>query len=87
MKIHWAAWPVRRVSIRCAKHNANRPQRTRVTLRGAEITGHPDAFREFLAAVEGRRPPASPPQDARRDLEIVLSAYTALRTDSRVAIP
>ena len=62
-------------------------QRVRVSLRGAEGTGHADAFREFLAAVEEQRPPASPPQDARRDLEIVLCAYNALRTGMRTAIP
>ena len=61
-------------------------QRVRVELRGAEGTGHADAFREFLAAVSERRPPASPPEDARRDLEIVLRAYRALETGERVAI-
>jgi predicted dehydrogenase len=62
-------------------------QRIRVRLRGAEGTGHADAFREFLSAVENRRPPASPPRDARRDLEIVLCAYRSLASGVRIPIP
>jgi predicted dehydrogenase len=62
-------------------------QRVRVKLPGAEGTGHADAFREFLAAVSEQRPPASPPEDARRDLEIVLRAYAALHTGQRAVIP
>jgi predicted dehydrogenase len=62
-------------------------QRVRVILPGADGTGHAEAFREFLSAVEETRPLASPPDDARRDLEIVLSAYRALATGHRTAIP
>jgi predicted dehydrogenase len=62
-------------------------QRVRVTLRGAEGTGHAGALREFLSAVEEQRAPASPPEDARRDLEIVLCAYRALGSGTRTLVP
>ena len=43
-------------------------------------------IREFLAAVAEQRAPASLPRDARRDLEIVLRGYDALREESWVDI-
>jgi predicted dehydrogenase len=57
-----------------------RPQfgRIRISLPEKEGSGYPGEFREFLAAVAEEREPASPPEDGRRDLEIVLGCYDAL---------
>lgn len=54
-------------------------QRDRRKLPDEDRQGYLSEVREFLAAVAEGREPASPPQDARRDLEIVLSAYSALQ--------
>jgi predicted dehydrogenase len=65
-----------------------RPQfgRVRISLPGKEASGYQAEVREFLAAVAEDREPASPPEDARRDLEIVLSAYEALAQKQRVQV-
>ncbi len=65
-----------------------RPQygRVRISLRDKEGSGYLGEVREFLAAVADERQPASPPEDARRDLEIVLHCYDALATHTRVRI-
>ncbi|MGH7718099.1 MAG: flavin reductase [Gemmatimonadaceae bacterium] len=61
-------------------------QRVRVTLRDEEGTGYVAEVREFLAAVIEGRAPVTTAADARRDLEIVLSAYESLDRGERVAI-
>jgi predicted dehydrogenase/flavin reductase (DIM6/NTAB) family NADH-FMN oxidoreductase RutF len=61
--------------------------RVRVSLRDKEGSGYLGEVREFLAAVAEGREPASPPEDGRRDLEIVLHCYDALAKQTRVSIP
>jgi len=65
-----------------------RPQfgRVRISLPEKEASGYQAEVREFLAAVAEDREPASPAEDARRDLEIVLSAYEALANQRRVQV-
>jgi predicted dehydrogenase/flavin reductase (DIM6/NTAB) family NADH-FMN oxidoreductase RutF len=65
-----------------------RPQfgRLRIRLPEKEGSGYPGEIREFLAAVAEGRPPASPPEDGKRDLEIVLRCYEALQQGGRVTI-
>jgi predicted dehydrogenase/flavin reductase (DIM6/NTAB) family NADH-FMN oxidoreductase RutF len=64
------------------------PERQRVRRRIADpdCAGYVSEIREFLAAVVEKRQPASGPEDARRDLEIVLRAYDALREAAWVRI-
>jgi len=62
-------------------------QRVRRRIADEDPRGYLSEVREFLAAVGEGRPPASPPGDARRDLEIVLCAYASLREESWTAIP
>ena len=54
-------------------------QRVRHKIAGDDRQGYLTEVREFLAAVVEGREPASPPQDARRDLEIVLRSYESKR--------
>ena len=61
-------------------------QRVRVPVESPDLTGYQGEVREFLAAIAEGRPPISPPQDARRDLEIVLGAYEAAAEDRSVRI-
>lgn len=65
-----------------------RPQfgRVRISLPEREGTGYPGEIREFLAAVAEEREPASPAEDGRRDLEIVLRCYDALAKGGKVRI-
>jgi predicted dehydrogenase/flavin reductase (DIM6/NTAB) family NADH-FMN oxidoreductase RutF len=65
-----------------------RPQlgRVRISLPEKEGSGYLSEIREFLAAVTEERDPASPPEDARRDLEIVLTCYDALAKSAKVSI-
>ena len=65
-----------------------RPQygRVRVHLREKQTSGYVGEMREFLSAVVEDRPPVSPAEDARRDLEIVLYSYRALANRSLVQI-
>ncbi len=60
--------------------------RRRISLREREGSGYLGEIREFLAAVVEGREPVSPPEDARRDLEIVLRCYDALSLGARVPI-
>ena len=62
-------------------------QRLRMSLTDKEGSGYLGEMREFISAVAENRPPASPPEDARRDLEIVLYSYQALATQRAVRIP
>jgi predicted dehydrogenase/flavin reductase (DIM6/NTAB) family NADH-FMN oxidoreductase RutF len=61
--------------------------RVRMRVREGEGSGYLGEFREFLAAISEGRQPASPPEDARRDLEIVLHCYKALADRSTVPVP
>jgi len=54
-------------------------QRVRHKIAGDDRQGYLTEVREFLAAVTEGREPASPPEDARRDLEIVLRSYESIR--------
>jgi predicted dehydrogenase len=62
-------------------------QRVRIPLRQADPTGYSWEMREFLTAVIEERSPALPPEEARRDLEIVLRCYEALESARPVEIP
>lgn len=62
-------------------------QRVRRRIADEDRRGYLSEVREFLAAVGEGRSPASPPADARRDLEIVLCAYAALRDEIWTPIP
>ena len=64
-----------------------RPRFGRVRMKVSESSGYQGEFREFLAAIIEGREPASPPDDGRRDLEIVLHCYTALAEQSKVSVP
>jgi predicted dehydrogenase len=61
-------------------------QRERVKLESDDGGGYLGEIREFLAAVSEGRPPASPPEEGRRDVEIVLAAYRSKETGTKVAI-
>lgn len=65
-----------------------RPSLLRVRRRipSEDHQGYLTEAREFLAAVSEQRQPVTPPEDARRDLEIVLRAYEALERESWVEI-
>lgn len=65
-----------------------RPQmgRVRIKLADKEGSGYLGEMREFLAAVAENRPVISPPEDGRRDLEIVLAAYDSLAQQLPVEI-
>ena len=60
--------------------------RLRISLRDKEGSGYLGEVKEFFAAIVEERQPVSPPKDARRDLEIVLSSYDALSRQSSVKI-
>jgi len=62
-------------------------QRRRVALRDNDLTGYVYEVREFLSAMTEDRQPVSPPEDARRDLEIVLDGYRALDSQQWVTVP
>jgi predicted dehydrogenase len=60
--------------------------RERVRFGGAD-DGYVEQMREFLAAVEQRRPFATPPEDGYRDLEIVNCCYASLERGQPAPIP
>jgi predicted dehydrogenase len=62
-------------------------QRVRRSISDSDALGYLTEMRAFLAAVAEGRPPVSKPEDARRDLEIVLCAYQALRDGHWVSVP
>ena len=62
-------------------------QRIRRVLPDRDATGYLGEMEEFLAAVSEERLPATPATDARRDLEIILSAYRAMGQDGWADIP
>lgn len=61
-------------------------QRVRRAVPGGHEAAYLAEAREFVSAVEKQREPLSRPLDARRDLQIVLCAYDALRRESWVDI-
>jgi predicted dehydrogenase len=61
--------------------------RVRVRLSNSESSAYVAEVREFLSAVSEGRESASGPEDGRRDLEIVLRCYDALKSQSWVEIP
>jgi predicted dehydrogenase/flavin reductase (DIM6/NTAB) family NADH-FMN oxidoreductase RutF len=65
-----------------------RPQygRVRTHVSEKQSSGYVGEMREFLAAVVDDRPPVSPAEDARRDLEIVLYSYRALANRTPIRI-
>jgi myo-inositol 2-dehydrogenase / D-chiro-inositol 1-dehydrogenase len=62
-------------------------QQVRRSVKDADPTGYRGEFEEFMAAVSEDRPPVTLPQDARRDLEIVLAAYASLESGVPTLIP
>jgi predicted dehydrogenase len=62
-------------------------QQVRRSVKDDDPTGYRGEFEEFMAAVSENRPPVTPPQDARRDLEIVLAAYESLERGAPTTIP
>jgi len=64
-----------------------RMQRLRITLPNRDGTGYLGEMQEFLAAIAQERIPATPPEDARRDLEIILRSYEALAQGGWSEIP
>jgi predicted dehydrogenase len=61
-------------------------QRRRIALPDNDLTGYVYEVREFLSAVAEGRQPVSPPEDGRRDLEIVLDGYRALDSQQWVTV-
>lgn len=61
-------------------------QRVRIALPDREATGYVAEIREFLSAIRENREPVTGPEDARRDVEIVLPGYDALQRRDRVEI-
>jgi predicted dehydrogenase len=62
-------------------------QRIRRALPDDDPTGYRGEFREFLSAVAEARSPVTPPEDGRRDLEIVLFGYESLLTGKVTPVP
>jgi predicted dehydrogenase/flavin reductase (DIM6/NTAB) family NADH-FMN oxidoreductase RutF len=60
--------------------------RERIVLGDKEGSGYLGEFREFLAAVAEERSAVSPPQDGRRDLEIVLCCYESMTKQTSAVI-
>lgn len=61
--------------------------RVRIKVPEREGTGYADEVCEFLSAIAEERQPVTPPEDGRRDLEIVLRCYDALTQCRRADIP
>ena len=61
-------------------------QRQRIYSNSADQRGYETEFREFLAAISELRASASPPEEARRDLEILHRIYEAMRTGNWVEV-
>jgi len=62
-------------------------QRNRIKLNTRDVTGYLGEMEEFVSAVSEGRAPVTPATDGRRDLEIVMSCYEALRTGQPAIIP
>lgn len=61
-------------------------QRIRIKLKDKDHTGYLGEMQEFLAAVSESRAPVTPPEDGRRDLEIIKRCYEALAARQPVTI-
>jgi predicted dehydrogenase len=57
-------------------------QKVRRPVPDADPTGYLQEVQEFLAAIAEGRDPVSKPEDARRDVEIVLKGYRSLENDA-----
>jgi predicted dehydrogenase/flavin reductase (DIM6/NTAB) family NADH-FMN oxidoreductase RutF len=80
--------PIESLMTRLMPRRSQRRERPRrILVPGQDQTGYEAEMREFLSAVIEERQPASLPEDARRDLEIVLCGYEALARGARVSIP
>jgi len=62
-------------------------QRKRIKLEDRDGTGYLGEMQEFMAAVAEHREPVTKPEEARRDLEIVLAGYRSLEGGTWVDIP
>jgi predicted dehydrogenase len=62
-------------------------QRIRRPIKDPDPTGYLSEMQEFLAAIGEGRAPASSPRDARRDVEIVLQGYEALKKERWIVVP
>jgi predicted dehydrogenase/flavin reductase (DIM6/NTAB) family NADH-FMN oxidoreductase RutF len=61
-------------------------QRKRIALSGVYRSAYVAQMHEFLACIAEGRAPASPPEDARRDLEIVGKCYESFENRASVSI-
>lgn len=61
-----------------AKLMKPRFQRVRIGLKNEDHTGYLGEMKEFIAAVSEGRAPVTPPEDGRRDLEIITRCYESL---------
>ncbi|MBL8219078.1 MAG: Gfo/Idh/MocA family oxidoreductase [Bryobacterales bacterium] len=70
-------------------HKLSSPARARIPVPfpDDDLTGYVTEVKEFLAAIEQQRPALTPPEDGRRDLEIVLAAYRSLQSGRAEPIP
>ena len=57
-------------------------QRVRRRIPDEDATGYLQEVQEFLSAVQEGRSPVTAPEDARRDVEIVLSGYSSLKASA-----
>ncbi|HEV8429196.1 MAG TPA: flavin reductase [Pyrinomonadaceae bacterium] len=62
-------------------------QRVRIQLPDKDGTGYLGEMQEFLTAIIEERAPVTPPEDGRRDLQIVLSCYESLDSKTIRDIP
>jgi hypothetical protein len=72
----------------CLRRTLTSPrlQRVRRRVLDPDSTGYLGEVRNFLVAVTEGREPSSRPEDPRRDLEIVLCGYEALRGEGWASI-
>jgi predicted dehydrogenase/flavin reductase (DIM6/NTAB) family NADH-FMN oxidoreductase RutF len=69
-----------------AKLMKPRFQRVRIGLGNEDSTGYLGEMREFIAAVSEGRAPVTPPEDGRRDLEIITRCYESLTQRTSIDI-
>lgn len=63
-----------------------RLQRIRIRQPDVDHTGYLGEMKEFVAAVSENREPVTGPKDGRRDLEIILKCFEALRVGGKIEI-
>jgi predicted dehydrogenase/flavin reductase (DIM6/NTAB) family NADH-FMN oxidoreductase RutF len=59
----------------------------RIPIPDPDVVGYVAEVREFLSAIVDDRPARGTARDGRRDLEVILAAYDALRKDGWVGVP